>query len=78
MVPFLANQSVGADSYNWMLYGDDDTVFYLDNVLRMLEPLDHTMPYFITDHIWFLRSLTEGLSATDRRIQKLSDVCLCM
>ena len=61
MAPFLANHSSGADSYKWMLYGDDDTVFYVDNVLRMLEGLDPTMPYFITDHIWFLRSLTEGV-----------------
>lgn len=61
MAPFLANQSSGADSYKWMLYGDDDTVFYVDNVVRMLAPLDHTMPYFITDHIWFRRSLTEGV-----------------
>ena len=44
-----------------MLYGDDDTVFYVNNVMRMLEGLDHTLPYFITDHIWFLRSLTEGV-----------------
>ena len=61
MAPFLANHSSGADSYKWMLYGDDDTVFYLDNVMRMLEGLNHTMPYFITDHIWFLRSVTEGV-----------------
>lgn len=60
MGPFLANHSLAAGSYKWMLYGDDDTVFYLDNVLRMLETLDHTMPYYITDHIWFLKSLTEG------------------
>ena len=65
MAPFFANQSAG-DSYKWMLYGDDDTVFYLDNVLRMLEALDldPAMPYFLTDHIWFLRSLTEGRSGT--------------
>ena len=69
MAPFLANHSLGADTYKWMLYGDDDTVFYLDNVLRMVESLDHTMPYFITDHIWFLRSLTEGTS--------ICHVCLC-
>ena len=62
MAPFLANHSLGAeDSYKWMLYGDDDTVFYVDNVMRMLEALDHTVPYFITDHIWFLGSLTEGV-----------------
>lgn len=36
-----------------MLFGDDDTVFYVDNILRMLETLDHTMPYILSDHIWF-------------------------
>ena len=61
MAPFLANHSLAAGSYKWMLYGDDDTVFYLDNLLRMLETLDHTMPYYITDHIWFMKSLTEGV-----------------
>lgn len=61
MAPFLANDSHEAGSFKWMLYGDDDTVFNLDNVVRMLEPLDHTMPYYITDHIWFLKSLTEGM-----------------
>ena len=75
MAPFLANNSLGANSYKWMLYGDDDTVFYLDNVLRMLQPLDHTMPYFITDHIWFLRSLTEGALVVAFSTQLES--CLC-
>ncbi len=36
-----------------MLYGDDDTVFFVDNALGMLEELDHNMPYFLTDHLWF-------------------------
>ena len=36
-----------------MLYGDDDTVFFIDNALDMLEGLDHNMPYFLTDHLWF-------------------------
>ncbi len=36
-----------------MLYGDDDTVFFVDNALDMLEELDHNMPYFLTDHLWF-------------------------
>ena len=36
-----------------MLFGDDDTVFYVDNALRLLETLDHTMPYILSDHIWF-------------------------
>ncbi|DBA83524.1 TPA: hypothetical protein ACH3X2_006448 [Trebouxia sp. C0005] len=76
MAPFLANQSLGTDSYKWMLYGDDDTVFYLDNVLRMLEPLDHTMPYFITDHIWFLRSLTEEVD--DNRMHPARSAPRCL
>lgn len=75
MAPFLANHSLGADSYKWMLYGDDDTVFNLDNVLRLLEPLDHTMPYYITDHIWFLRSLTEG---ENRLGCKAGSSCACI
>ncbi|KAL3161801.1 hypothetical protein ABBQ38_008893 [Trebouxia sp. C0009 RCD-2024] len=78
MAPFLANQSSGADSYKWMLYGDDDTVFYLDNVLRMLEALelDPAMPYFITDHIWFLRSLDEELD--DNRMHPARSAPRCL
>lgn len=76
MAPFLANQSSGLDSYKWMLYGDDDTVFYLDNVLRMLEPLDPAMPYFITDHIWFLRSLTEELDDNRKHPARAAPRCL--
>lgn len=53
MAPFIANNTNGIDSYKWMLFGDDDTVFYVDNILRMLETLDHTMPYILSDHIWF-------------------------
>lgn len=53
MAPFIANNTAGIDSYKWMLFGDDDTVFYVDNILRMLETLDHTMPYILSDHIWF-------------------------
>ena len=53
MAPFIANNTAGIDSYKWILFGDDDTVFYVDNALRMLETLDHTMPYILSDHIWF-------------------------
>ena len=53
MAPFIANNTAGIDTYKWMLFGDDDTVFYVDNILRMLETLDHTMPYILSDHIWF-------------------------
>ena len=46
-----------------MLFGDDDTVFYIDNVLRLLETLDHTMPYILSDHIWFPTDLESKISA---------------
>lgn len=38
-------------SYSWMLFGDDDTVFVTENVLRMLRrlQLDPSVPYILTD-----------------------------
>ncbi len=53
VTPFLAAHLRGYDNFKWMLYGDDDTVFFVDNALDMLEELDHNMPYFLTDHLWF-------------------------
>ena len=53
VTPFLAANLHGYDNFKWMLYGDDDTVFFVDNALDMLEELDHNMPYFLTDHLWF-------------------------
>lgn len=50
---FAANQTISMDKYKWILYGDDDTVWVPENVLKMLNGLDHTMPYFLSDHIWF-------------------------
>ena len=28
LTPFMANNSLGVDSYKWILYGDDDTVSF--------------------------------------------------
>lgn len=53
MAAFAANQTISMDKYKWILYGDDDTVWVPENVLKMLNGLDHTMPYFLSDHIWF-------------------------
>ncbi|KAK9864797.1 hypothetical protein WJX84_005872 [Apatococcus fuscideae] len=41
------------NNYKWILYGDDDTVFFIDNVLDLVKDLDHNMPYFISDAIWW-------------------------
>lgn len=31
-----------------MLYGDDDTFFFVDGVLELLQDFDPSLPYFIT------------------------------
>lgn len=31
-----------------MLYGDDDTFFFIDNILELLQDFDPNMPYIIT------------------------------
>lgn len=46
-VPFIAHRQLG-DTYKWLLYGDDDTVWFMDGVLKFLEDLDPDMPYFIS------------------------------
>lgn len=53
VAPFLANMTIGPDNFKWMLFGDDDTVFLIDNVLNLLPHLDPTVPYFMTDHLWY-------------------------
>lgn len=63
MTPFLAAHLHGYDNFKWMLYGDDDTVFFIDNALEMLEGLDHNMPYFLTDNIWFPDQFGESCDA---------------
>ena len=63
VTPFLAAHLHGYNNFKWMLYGDDDTVFFIDNALDMLEELDHNMPYFLTDHLWFPDQFGKALLA---------------
>lgn len=53
MAPFVANNTIGVDGYKWILYGDDDTIFFLDNIVKVLETLDHSEPYLLSDSLWF-------------------------
>ena len=53
LAPFRANKTLGIDSYRWILYGDDDTVWFPDVILKLVNRMDHETPYFLTDHIWF-------------------------
>jgi hypothetical protein len=32
--------------------GDDDTMFFVPNALKLLRNLDHTVPLAITDNLW--------------------------
>ena len=54
ITPFLAHSYLVNTSrpYKWMLYGDDDTLFFIPNVLRLLEGLDHLVPLAISDDLW--------------------------
>lgn len=52
LVPFLAHAHFG-DSYKWLLYMDDDTVFFPGALLRLLPDFDPDIPYFLTDHLWY-------------------------
>ena len=36
------------DTFKWLFYGDDDTVFFLDNARRLVQGLDPDMPYALT------------------------------
>lgn len=46
--PFLAFNASNGD-FQWLLYGDDDTVWNLANVRRLLEGYDSALPYVISD-----------------------------
>ncbi|KAL3131943.1 hypothetical protein ABBQ38_007639 [Trebouxia sp. C0009 RCD-2024] len=55
LVPYLAHASFG-DTYKWLLYGDDDTVWFMESVMKLLQDFDPDLPYFITDHMWWASS----------------------
>ncbi|KAG2434055.1 hypothetical protein HXX76_007783 [Chlamydomonas incerta] len=50
--PFMAHEHFG-ETYKWLLYGDDDTIFYMPAVKQMLAHLDPELPYAISDNLWY-------------------------
>ncbi|KAG2501562.1 hypothetical protein HYH03_000069 [Edaphochlamys debaryana] len=50
--PFAAHRHFG-ESYKWMMYGDDDTLFYINAVKRMLSEYDHNLPLAFSDNLWY-------------------------
>ena len=47
LAPLLAHKAL-AGQYKWLLYGDDDTLWFLSGVVELLQKLDPAMPYIIT------------------------------
>ncbi len=65
------------DSFKWLFYTDDDTMFFLDAAVNVVKDLDPDMPYFLTG---FLFSQLLMLSSWPQHIcpQKLRmHCCLC-
>ncbi|KAG2488706.1 hypothetical protein HYH03_012706 [Edaphochlamys debaryana] len=48
LAPWLAHKALG-DTYKWILFGDDDTYFFLDGVKHLLRDYDPDLPYVVTD-----------------------------
>ena len=44
----LAHKALAPGSFRWMLFGDDDTIFFVDSVLEFLQDFDPDLPYFIS------------------------------
>lgn len=48
LAPVLAHKALSPGSFRWMLFGDDDTIFFVDSVLEFLQDFDPDLPYFIS------------------------------
>ena len=47
--------------FKWLLYGDDDTLFFMDAVANVVKNLDPNVPYFLTGKVGPEPSLTPDL-----------------
>lgn len=52
LAPFMAYRQLG-DTFKWLLYGDDDTIFMTDAAVNLASTLDADLPYFVTDNLWW-------------------------
>ena len=55
ILPWLAHQALGGDGkaggkppYKWLLYGDDDTFFFMPGLKSLIRAYDHNLPYVIS------------------------------
>lgn len=65
LAPFLANKTAAPNSYKWILYGDDDTFWFIDNVLTHLDQLDPDMPYLLSDNLWMKERASGNVNAAE-------------
>ncbi len=47
VAPFLTYELIGS-TFDWLLYGDDDTIFFAHGTAQLLADFDAGMPYIIT------------------------------
>ncbi|XP_074270462.1 uncharacterized protein LOC141594211 [Silene latifolia] len=47
IVSEMVRMGSGLDGVRWFVMGDDDTVFFTDNLIRVLRKYDHTKMYYI-------------------------------
>lgn len=50
------------DTFKWLFYSDDDTVFFLDAAKNVVKGLDPDMPYFLTGQRFLPLCLTRQTS----------------
>ncbi|KAK9838036.1 hypothetical protein WJX74_010127 [Apatococcus lobatus] len=59
IAPLLAHQQLEsgsghpAEEYKWILLGDDDTLWFMGGVLKLLQTFDHNLPYAVTDEMFW-------------------------
>lgn len=52
LAPWLAHRFLKG-KYKWMLYGDDDTLFFMPGVRRLISQYDPSVPLALTDNLWY-------------------------
>lgn len=64
MAPFVAHQKLESEGvdYNWLLYGDDDTMWFMSAIVDLLRDYDPDLPYFISGQS--ARTCEEPLTST--------------
>lgn len=50
--PWLAHKFFKGN-YKWLLYGDDDTLFFMPGVRRLVSQFDHNVPLALSDNLWW-------------------------